>query len=280
MEDHLTLKHFDLNWITNDSICVAIGKRRSGKSVLIEDILHHKRDIPIGMAISPTEELNKCYSNFMPSIFIYNKYDEAIIANIIKRQTIMVKRLRKDRTIDERSFLILDDCLYDDKWARDRYMRYLFMNGRHLKLFVMITMQYPLGVPPTLRTNIDFVFLHRENIVSNRKRLYQNYAGMFPTFEMFCGVLDQCTENFGILVIMNCSRSNKLEDTVFWYRAEMHEPFKMMDESLWVKAAEQEMEQRKARNILSDVEDVCLENDTNKAAGASKVRKIVVHRQI
>jgi hypothetical protein len=279
MEEHLTLKRFDLNWVTNDSICVAIGKRRSGKSVLIEDILHHKRDLPIGMAISPTEELNKCYSNFMPSIFIYNKYDEAIISNIIKRQTIMVKSRRKDKTIDERCFLILDDCLYDDKWARDKYMRFLFMNGRHLQLFVMITMQYPLGVPPVLRTNIDYVFIHRENIVSNRKRLYVNYAGMFPTFEMFCDVLDQCTENFGILVIMVCSKSNKLEDNVFWYRAEVHEPFKMMDESLWAKAAEQEMEQRKTRNITSDVDDICLDNVAKKPAGAGKVRKIVVHRQ-
>ena len=32
---------------------------------------------------------------------------------------------------------------------------------------------------PNLRTNIDYVFILRENIVSNRKRIYDNYAGMF-----------------------------------------------------------------------------------------------------
>lgn len=65
-------------------------------------------------------------------------------------------------------------------------MRYVFMNGRHLNILTLITMQYALGVPPNLRTNIDYVFILRENIYANRKRIYEQYAGMFPTFDMFC----------------------------------------------------------------------------------------------
>ena len=67
-------------------------------------------------------------------------------------------------------------------------------------------MQYALGVPPNLRTNIDFVFILRENYVSNRKRLYEHYAGMFPTFEIFCQVMDQCTEDYNCLVIDNSAK--------------------------------------------------------------------------
>ena len=52
-------------------------------------------------------------------------------------------------------------------------------DGRHYKMLFLLTMQYALGVPPNLRTNIDYVF-SRENYVSNRKRLYEHYAGMFP----------------------------------------------------------------------------------------------------
>ena len=55
-------------------------------------------------------------------------------------------------------------------------------------------MQYPLGIPPALRTNVDYVFILRENIMSNRKRIYENYASMFATFEAFCSVLDSCTK--------------------------------------------------------------------------------------
>ena len=56
---------------------------------------------------------------------------------------------------DPRAFLILDDCLYDNTWAKDKNMRYVFMNGRHYKLLFLLTMQYALGIPPNLRTNID-----------------------------------------------------------------------------------------------------------------------------
>ena len=107
------------------------------------------------------------------------------------------------------------------------------MNGRHYKILFIITMQYALGIPPSLRTNIDYVFILRENYVSNRKRLYEQFAGMFPTFDMFCQVMDQCTENYECLVINNNAKSNKLEDQIFWYKAEMHEDFRIGDKRFW-----------------------------------------------
>lgn len=94
-------------------------------------------------------------------------------------------------------------------------------------------MQYPLGIPPTLRTNIDYVFILRENYIANRKRIYENYAGMFPTFESFCQVMDQCTENYECLVINNNSKSNKLQDQVFWYKADSHNDFRLGSKEFW-----------------------------------------------
>ena len=113
-------------------------------------------------------------------------------------------------------------------------MRYIFMNGRHYKLLFLLTMQYALGIPPNLRTNIDYVFILRENYVSNRKRLYEHYAGMFPTFETFCQVMDQCTENYECLVINNNAKSNKLSDQVFWYKASEKPDFKIGADSYWL----------------------------------------------
>ena len=135
--------------------------------------------------------------------------------------------------IDPSAFLILDDCLYDSSWIKDPNIRSLFMNGRHWKILFIITMQYALGIPPSLRTNIDYVFILRENYVSNRKRLYEHYAGMFPSFEIFCQVMDQCTENFECLVINNNAKSNKLEDQVFWYKASDHDDFKLGAKEYW-----------------------------------------------
>ena len=87
----------------------------------------------------------------------------------------------------------MDDCGADSQPIRN-----LFMNGRHLNVMVLITMQYPMGIPPTMHSNIDFVFILRENVMSNRKR---------------------------ILVIANNIKSNNITDCVFWYKAEKHPPY-------------------------------------------------------
>ena len=151
----------------------------------------------------------------------------------------------KKSNIDPRAFVILDDCLYDASWTRDKLMRLLFMNGRHWKIMLIITMQYPLGIPPNLRTNIDFVFILREPYIKNRRIIHENYAGMFPTFESFCQVMDQCTENYECLVVSNNAKSNKLEDQIFWYKAIAHRDFKLGSKEFW------EM----SKNLDSDDED-------------------------
>ena len=108
------------------------------------------------------------------------------------------------------------------------------MNGRHWKVMLVITMQYPLGVPPNLRTNIDYTFILREPYnIANRKRIWENFAGMFPTFESFCQVMDQCTENYECLVVSNNAKSNRLEDQIFWYKAVAHRDFKLGSKEFW-----------------------------------------------
>jgi hypothetical protein len=235
----LELRRFNISTITDDKVVVLIGKRNTGKSFLVKDLLYYHANIPIGTVISATEQANHFYEQVVPKMFIHDEYTVSLIDNVVKRQQMILRNMRKEETmygtskIDPKAFLILDDCLYDSSWTKDKNVRALFMNGRHLKMFFVITMQYPLGIPPNLRTNIDFIFILRENIVANRKRIYDNYAGMFPTFEIFCQVMDQCTENYECLVIDNTTKSNKLEDTVFWYKAEVSPPFRVCHDEYW-----------------------------------------------
>ena len=219
-------------------VIVLIGRRDTGKSFLVRDLIFYHQDIPIGTVISGTEAGNGFYSKHVPKLFIHEEYNTAIIENILKRQRQVLKTIKKENevgrsTIDPRAFVILDDCLYDNSWAKDKMMRLLFMNGRHWKIMLIITMQYPLGIPPNLRTNIDYVFILREPYIANRKRIYENYAGMFPTFESFAQVMDQCTENYECLVIDNNAKSNKLQDQIFWYKAEAHKDFKLGAKEFW-----------------------------------------------
>lgn len=242
---NLELKKFNMKNISFDPnkkqgpVVVLIGRRDTGKSFLVRDLLYYHQDIPIGTVISGTEAGNGFYGSHVPKLFIHDEYNSAIIENILKRQKIVLKQIKKEEqsygrsNIDPRAFVILDDCLFDNSWSREKVMRLLFMNGRHWKIMLIITMQYPLGIPPNLRTNIDYVFILRESYINNRKRIHENYAGMFPTFESFCQVMDQCTENYECLVIHNNSKSNKLDEQIFWYKAEDHPEFKLGSKEFW-----------------------------------------------
>ena len=170
----IRLRRFDMKSLKAGSVVVLIGKRETGKSFLVRDILYHHKDIPIGTIISGTEGANSFYSHMVPSIYIYGEYEPQIIDNVIKRQQLVRKEMHKEvsmkghTNIDPRAFLILDDCLYDTTRTKDKNVRTLFMNGRHYSETFIITMQYCMGIPPSLRTNVDFVFILRENLINNR----------------------------------------------------------------------------------------------------------------
>ena len=266
----LELKKFDMKTISfrpdenKGPVIVLIGRRDTGKSFLVRDLLYYHQDIPIGTVISGTEAGNGFYSEHVPKLFIHEEYNTAIIENILKRQRTVLKQIKKEietyrkSSIDPRAFVILDDCLFDASWTKDKMMRLLFMNGRHWKMMLVITMQYPLGIPPNLRTNIDYVFILREPYISNRKRIYENYAGMFPTFESFCQVMDQCTENYECLVINNNAKSNKLHDQIFWYKAQEQKNFKLGSKEFW----------EISKNLDSDDEEEIYDpNSANKKKG-------------
>jgi hypothetical protein len=241
----LELKKFNMREITfkpdenKGPVIVMIGRRDTGKSFLVRDLLFYHQDIPVGTVMSGTEAGNGFYSAHVPKLFIHEEYNTVLIENILRRQKTVLKQVNKEiathkkTTIDPRAFVILDDCLYDQSWTRDKMMRLLFMNGRHWKIMLIITMQYPLGIPPNLRTNIDYVFILREPYLTNRKRIWENYASMFPTLESFCSVMDQTTENYECLVINNNAKSNKLNDQIFWYKAESHPNFRLGAKEFW-----------------------------------------------
>jgi hypothetical protein len=236
---NFNIKKFDMKRIPQDAVVIFIGRRRTGKSTLVRDLLYHHQDMPLGTVISGTEESNSFYGKMIPSIFIHNEFNPIILANYVKRQRMIVAKIVEDTSrgvksrLDPRSFMILDDCMYDDSWTHDKNIRNLFMNGRHWKTFFLITMQYPLGIQPALRTNVDFVFILREPYLNNRKRIYDNYASAFPSFEFFCQIMDQCTQNFEVLVIDNTSLSSKLEDTIFWYKATIQPEFRIGAPEFW-----------------------------------------------
>ena len=225
------LKKFDPKGMADNRVCVLIGKRNTGKTVLVTDLLYHKRNIPVGVVMSGTEEGNSYYQSYVPDLFVYNDYQTDVIEKVVQRQ----RHMCKNKIPNNNVFILLDDCMYDKKMIRDKVIRGIFMNGRHWNIMFMLTMQYCMDLSPDLRANIDYVYILRENILQNREKLYKNFFGIFPTFDMFNQVMTACTENYECLVLDNTSRSNKVEDVVFWYKARLFHPgdFRIGNAQFW-----------------------------------------------
>lgn len=96
------------------------------------------------------------------------------------------------------------------------------MNGRHYHLTYILTMQEPLGLMPNLRSNFDYIFLLKENSALNKKKLWTNYASMFPSLAVFEKVLATVTENYCSLVIDNRKATDDISKQIYWYKAEKH----------------------------------------------------------
>lgn len=227
---------------------VIIGRRGTGKSVLVRDLLHFFQDLPRGMVVDGTESGNHFYEQFLPAECIQSEFSLGLMETLFRRQQHVVQSKYDDALAaaakkgkgdeeqnnladDNRMFLVLDNCMYVSTWSRDKLMRSMFMNARFWKILIVVTMGYPLDVPPILRSNIDFAFLLYAPTIGERKRLYDYYGSTFPSFEAFNMVFEQVATGHGCMVV--CNRSNasspprQIEDVVKFYQAPIWPAFHM-----------------------------------------------------
>lgn len=223
-ENKLEIKEFMLDSMCDDPSIIMIAKRGSGKSWVTRAILSHFSKIPVGIIIAPTDRMNCFYGNFFPNSFIYYEYKSEILEKILSRQIMMIKKAKEKKEqgkfLDSRAFIVMDDCLGQKKnWVKDSLIQELLYNGRHYRIMYILTMQFPLGISPELRSNFDYIFLLAEDFISNLKRIYDHYAGIFPDFYSFRQVFAQLTDQYGSMVIINRGTRDTFLDKVMWYRA-------------------------------------------------------------
>ena len=221
----------------NPPTCIFIGKRGTGKSTLISDIMYYMRTIPYGLIISGTEEGNGFYKNYFPDLFIHSEYRSEIVESLVKRQKKILKEKDKNPKTNPHAFLLLDDLMFDKSITNEKIIRMIFMNGRHWKLLFILSLQYCMSIRPELRSNVDYLFILRENNIDNQKKLWRSYFGMFEKFQDFQQTFMACTENYECIVLDNTSKSNKIEDCVYWYKAVPDRKYKIGCLALWKYAA-------------------------------------------
>ncbi|KAJ1618334.1 hypothetical protein T492DRAFT_892223 [Pavlovales sp. CCMP2436] len=230
------LAQFDPSTIKLDGTVVAIGKRRTGKSFAYRHILHSLMEhFPAGICISQTDELNHYWRQYMPSKYIFNWFDLAILHAVFDRQKSIVNDARLTEEEREKKapfFIILDDVISDTRIRYDPAIAELFVAGRHYKLFTMITTQYAKAITPTLRSNADYVLILHNKQEGQREALWRDFAD-FMTREAFYTLMDAYTEDNEILIVDTSDPTSKPWEVLKWFKADDPGPFLLGDEDYW-----------------------------------------------
>src|ERR1044071_7217683 len=160
---HLTIRRADINeLIRPGTMSTIIGKRGSGKSFLIRDILLTLRHIPRGIVFCGTERVKPYYKNFLPDTPIYYTIDPATIDEILEEQANIIREAG-GTSPDNEMFLVFDNPLtFDMDFAKK-----IFPLACALNITSFVLQQDALELKPNVRAYVDNVFLFSENIRSN-----------------------------------------------------------------------------------------------------------------
>lgn len=216
MSGKIQILEFNLNTVTKNPSILIIAKRGSGKSFLSRDLIYHFRNNPGGIVISPTDSLNTFYRYFFPDSFIHYDAKDTILDKIIARQ----KKIMRNTDVDPSAIVVFDDCISSKQMqnSNNKFVK-IFTNGQKHCLTTILTAQTPQSVTSNLRTNADYILLLKEDSEHNKGVLWKNYGTMFATYEDFVRTFDECTANYGTMVIDNKKSTSNIQEKVFWFKS-------------------------------------------------------------
>lgn len=277
----IRVRKFNPSSVRESRIFLVCGRRNTGKSVVIRDLLYHMPKPDFAVAMAPTEDTLKMFREFLPESCIFDHFNQDKIERIVSLQRELVSRGKK-RTV----LILLDDCMYAKGCLKSTAMRSIFLNGRHDNISLIFAAQYLMDVDVALRTNIDYVITMRESILANRQRLHRNFFGVFSKFDEFEKVFAACTNDYKAMILDNTvSNTSEPTDSVFWYKASLDvPPFRLCKPVYWKWADRYGLSAEELRRAAAKqfaIEAAAAEAGTKKrGAGVTVVQTEDEHGQV
>ena len=214
LEKDYPVYNYNLDNIKNGIVFI-IGRRCSGRTTLVKDILIQKRGYPIGRIFTMTEWDQNYYSEFCDKTNITIRYNSYLLKEVIDKQ----KKNNKDMRI-----IIFDDVLsFKCDWVEDEDMAELLNKSKELNILAIFCFQFSFN-HQKLAESVDQVFMLEEDFSHHKDRLYKYYAAdIYKDYKDFNRLLQRVykDDKYNIVVIDKKAYANptNVNEVVFKYKA-------------------------------------------------------------
>lgn len=241
----INIRKFDYGLLRPDYTMVFYGKRRTGKTVAMANVMKALRPYFPEVYVFTETKVDLEYAPCVPDSYIFQGFDEDILAALLDRQEQRVRTLRKrgENTENIGVMLVFDDCITESKLKNSEVMRRLFYNGRHFYICTMINSQDQKALSPGLRANTDMAFLFRVKSQRDKEAVRTNYLDILSHNRELSKIMDPVSEiAFNVLCVDQSRPYMDTEDTVYVARfpdkSKIY-PFFMGSKAFWGKHTSQ-----------------------------------------
>lgn len=182
------LEKFDITSLSSSDNILVLGKRRSGKSTLLKEIIQH--NVLNKLVFSFTESVSPFYGKFMNRMCVYPEISSDVIKHSLST------------SFD--TMITVDDLTNWDS------IKDVYYNDR---LHFVLSCSHPAIVP---NDSLGYVFIFNQSNTMTRHHIFNkfsNHIGM--GYSTFLNLLTQCSTAFTCLVL----KLSRDDPKVFWYKA-------------------------------------------------------------
>ena len=188
--------------IVNKTICLC-ARRNSGKSVLLKYIItKNKHKFDTMFLVCPTEKITKFYGEVFNPKNVYESYSDNWV-NALMNKMADINQGKQDKEA-KHVLLVLDDVCSDTDFHHSKTFKQIFTKGRHYKISLIITAQYPYHIPPIARVNCDWFLCGQINTQGLEILCTEFITGDIVKND-FIKMYYKATSNYGFLLINNNS---------------------------------------------------------------------------
>jgi hypothetical protein len=246
--DPSTIGTFDATTLPKAFSSMIIGKRRTGKSVFLKDMMYKIRKWYKQVYIfSETLYMQPNLYSFVPKENRFYSFDQAKLNEIWDKQAAKIMAQLEvdpdaDKTKMDHIMIIFDDCINDNHFRSSEILNRIHVSGRHLCISSIILSQViggRWGVNGVCRQNEDLVVCFILKSEDDRDLLVEQFLSTDTKkvgMKLFKDVVSGDQDEFQAIVIENYKNTRHYEKYVKKYVANPKLPkFEIGDKAPVVK---------------------------------------------